>query len=198
MQGCLMTNKWILGSTLSTLLGVMVAAVYLVLIQPKQDGTNLPHYHAEWILWFFLVMVLLSMLLNLSVLIAPPTQWFGLLTSYQTTHHQLKRQRNQHQIQLFMQQQQLQLQRLTSQADIYLWTTPSATVLVQFAVDGMQPAGISEMRQLFRWMLAHQCRHGFYLSLQAADLQAEIFAKEAGIVFVDVLTLQKLQSATEV
>lgn len=194
-----MINKWILGSTLSTLIGILAAAVYLVLIQPGQDGSNLPHYHAEWLLWFFLVMVAVSMVMNLSVFIASPAQWQSVRKVFKCKEQQQQLQVNhyQHQIQLFLQQQQLQLQRLTCQADIYIWFEPATPVLMQFAEAGEQQPGIAEMRQLFRWMLAHQCRQSYYLSMQAPNLQAEIFAKEAGITFVDVDSLQKLQSRAE-
>jgi len=192
-----MSNKWILGSTLSTLAGILAAAVYLVLLQPITDGSEVPNHHAEWLLWFFLAMVLVSMLVNLSVLVAPQAKWFRLVSAVPQVNSNYKFQLNQyeHQVQLFLQLHQLQMQRLTSQADIYLWTTPAQPVLLQVAAAGKQPAGIEEMRLLFRWMLTHQCRHGYYLSLQPADLQAEIFAKEAGIEIVDLPTLQKLYSA---
>ena len=194
-----MINKWILGSTLSTLVGIVAASIYLMLIQPMQDGSNLPNYHAEWLLWFFLAMVLISMLVNLSVLIAPPTKWLNLMHLFSISHNNQKNQFDQFQqlVQLFLQQQQQHLQRLTSQADIYIWTPSATPVVVQVATEGNQQAGIAEMRQLFRWMLAHQCRQGYFLSMHAPDLQAEIFAKEAGISFVDVQTLQKLHSSSD-
>ncbi|OBP16432.1 hypothetical protein A5320_03220 [Rheinheimera sp. SA_1] len=192
-----MINKWILGSTLSTLAGIVAAAVYLVLIQPLQEGQEAPNHHAEWLLWFFLAMVLVSMLVNLSVLIAPPTTWLKLLPTIAISHHSHKHQLNQYpqQVQLFLQLHQSQLQRLTSQADIYLWGAQRQPVLLQIAVDGQQQAGIEDMRLLFRWMLTHQCRQGFFLSPQPPDLQAEIFAREAGIDIVDLQTLQKLHLA---
>ncbi|RVU40317.1 hypothetical protein EOE67_06905 [Rheinheimera riviphila] len=192
-----MTNKWILGSALSTLAGIVAAAVYLVLLQPIHEPRELPNYHAEWLLWFFLAMVLVSMLVNLSVLIAPPASWLKLLPRIASNQHSHKQQLNQYQqqLQLFLQLHQSQLQRLTSQADIYLWGLPPQPVLLQIAVNGTQQAGIEEMRQLFRWMLTHQCRQGFYLSPQPPDLQAEIFAREAGIDIVDLQTLQKLHLA---
>lgn len=192
-----MTNKWILGSMLSTLAGILAVAVYLVLIQPLTDGSEVPDHNAEWLLWFFLAMVLVSMLVNLSVLVAPPAQWLRLFTAFpkSSSNHQSQLNQCQDQVQLFLQLHQSQMQRLTSQADIYLWTTPSQPVLLQVSVACKQPAGIEEMRLLFRWMLTHQCRHGYYLSLQPPDLQAEIFAKEAGIEIVNLQTLQKLHSA---
>ncbi len=191
-----MTNKWILGSTLSTLAGILAAAVYLVLIQPLTDGSEVPNHNAEWLLWFFLAMVLVSMLVNLSVLVAPPARWLSLFSAFPqyNSGHKFELNQYQHQVQLFLQLHQLQMQRLTSQADIYLWITESQPVLLQVAIAGKQPAGIEDMRLLFRWMLTHQCRHGYYLSLQRPDLQAEIFAKEAGIEVVDLQTLQKLHS----
>ena len=192
-----MTNKWILGSTISTLMGILAAAVYLMLIQPQQVDGDFEHYHAEWLLWFFLAMVMISMLVNLSVLIAPPTSWLKLLPRIASDQHSHKQQLNQYQqqLQLFLQQHQSQLQRLTSQADIYLWGSSPQPVLLQIAANGTQQAGIEDMRRLFRWMLTHQCRQGFYLSPQPPDLQAEIFAREAGIDIVDLQTLQKLHLA---
>jgi hypothetical protein len=191
-----MTNKWILGSTISTLTGILAAAVYLVLVQPQHDGSEIPNYHAEWLLWFFLAMVVVSMLVNLSVLIAPPAKWLSLIAGFPSNTNSHKFQLNQYQQQLsqFLQLHQLRLQRLTSQADIYLWATQPQPVLLQVALSCNEQAGIEEMRMLFRWMLTHQCRQGFYLSLQRPDLQAEIFAKEAGIEIVDLQTLQKLHS----
>lgn len=191
-----MTNKWILGSTISTLMGILAAAVYLVLVQPQQIGADIPNYHAEWLLWFFLAMVVVSMLVNLSVLIAPPAQWLRMLAAFPSNSHSHKFQLNQYQqqVQLFLQLHQIQLTRLTSQADIYLWTTHTQSVLLQVAAQAQDQAGIEEMRSLFRWMLTHQCRQGFYLSMQRPDLQAEIFAKEAGIEIVDLQTLQNLHT----
>jgi len=191
-----MTNKWILGSTISTLMGILAAAVYLMLVQPQQGGSEVPNYHAEWLLWFFLAMVVASMLVNLSVLIAPPAQWFRMFTALPSNSQSHKFQLNQYQqqVQLFLKLHQLQLERLTNQADIYLWTTQTQSVLLQVAAEGREQAGIEEMRLFFRWMLTHQCRQGLYLSMQRPDLLAEIFAKEAGIEIVDLQTLQNLHT----
>lgn len=191
-----MTNKWILGSTLSTLFGILAATFYLMLIQPMSDGSHIPHHNAGWLLWFFFAMVLISMLVNLSVLIAPPAKWLSLLSaiSFSQQHSLFRLHQYQQQVQLFLQQHQMQLQRLTSQADIYLWSTEHPPVLLQVALDGKHHADIADMRLLFRWMLTHQCRQGYYLSLSPPDLQAEIFAKEAGIKIVDLQALTKLHA----
>lgn len=189
-----MTNKWILGSTISTLMGILAAAVYLVLVQPQQVGGEVPHYHAEWLLWFFLAMVVVSMLVNLSVLVASPVQLLRRLVVLPFNRQSLQCQSHhyQQQVQLFLQLHQLQLKRLTSQADIYLWSTPSHPVLLQVATEAKTQGSIEEMRLLFRWMLRHQCRQGFYVSMHRPDLQAEIFANEAGIIIVDPQTLENL------
>ena len=189
-----MTNKWILGSTISTLMGILAAAVYLVLVQPQQVGGEVPHYHAEWLLWFFLAMVVVSMLVNLSVLVASPVQLLRRLVVLPFNRQSLQCQSHhyQQQVQLFLQLHQLQLKRLTSQADIYLWSTPSQPVLLQVATEAKTQGSIEEMRLLFRWMLRHQCRQGFYVSMHRPDLQAEIFANEAGIIIVDPQTLENL------
>lgn len=189
-----MTNKWILGSTISTLMGILAAAVYLVLVQPQQVGSEVPNYHAEWLLWFFLAMVVISMLVNLSVLVASPTQWLRRLVVFpaHSQSRQFLSNQYQQQVQLFLQLHQLQLKRLTSQADIYLWTTQTQSVLLQVAAEAKAQGSIEEMRLLFRWMLRHQCRQAFYVSMQRPDLQAEIFANEAGIEIVDLQTLQNL------
>lgn len=189
-----MTNKWILGSTISTLMGILAAAVYLVLVQPQQVGADVPHYHAEWLLWFFLAMVVVSMLVNLSVLVASPVQLLRRLVVLPFNRQSLQCQSHhyQQQVQLFLQLHQLQLKRLTSQADIYLWSTPSQPVLLQVATEAKTQGSIEEMRLLFRWMLRHQCRQGFYVSMHRPDLQAEIFANEAGIIIVDPQTLENL------
>lgn len=191
-----MTNKWILGSTLSTLIGIVAATVYLMLIQPHGDGSQLPNHNVEWLLWFFFAMVLVSMLVNLSVLIAPPANWLRFLSAISLDFQSNKLQLNQYQerVQLFMQSHHGQLQRLTSQADIYLWVTEQQPAILQVAEEVTQHGGIEDMRLLFRWMLTHQCRLGYYVSLQPCDVQAEIFAKEAGIQIIDVQTLQKLHS----
>lgn len=189
-----MTNKWILGSTISTLMGILAAAVYLVLVQPQQVGADVPHHHAEWLLWFFLAMVVVSMLVNLSVLVASPVQLLRRLVVLPFNRQSLQCQSHhyQQQVQLFLQLHQLQLKRLTSQADIYLWSTPSQPVLLQVATEAKTQGSIEEMRLLFRWMLRHQCRQGFYVSMHRPDLQAEIFANEAGIIIVDPQTLENL------
>lgn len=185
-----MSNKWILGSTISTLMGILAAAVYLVMVQPRQAGSDSPNYHAEWLLWFFMAMVVVSMLVNLSVLVAQPAQLLRLLTTFPSTTQKLRLQEYQQQIQLFLQLHQSELKRLSSQADIYLWANQSQSVLLQMDIQGKKQADIEDMRLLFRWMLSHQCRQAFYVSLQRPDLQAEIFAKEAGIEIVDLQTLQ--------
>ena len=189
-----MTNKWILGSTISTLMGILAATAYLVLVQPQQVGSETPNYHAEWLLWFFLVMVVVSMLVNLSVLMAPPAQWFKRLVVFPSSRSSHKYQLNQyqHHVQLFLQLHQQQLKRLSSQTEIYLWTTQTQPVLLQLAANGQVQAGIEDMRLLFRWMLTHQCRQGYYVAVQRPDVQAEIFAKEAGIEIIDLTTLQNL------
>lgn len=189
-----MTNKWILGSTISTLMGILAVAVYLIMIRPQQLSSGLPTHYAEWLLWFFLIMVVVSMFANLMVMIAPPTRWIQLISvllgkqssrTFQLTQYQ-------EQVQSFLQRHQLQLKRLTGQAEVYLWLTPNQSMLLQFAVDGTQQANIEDMRLLFRWMLKYQCRHGFYVSLRRADVQAEIFAKEAGIKIIDLNALQNI------
>ena len=47
---------------------ILAAAVYLVLVRPQQVGSEVPNYHAEWLLWFFLAMVV-----TLLRLICPPS-----------------------------------------------------------------------------------------------------------------------------
>lgn len=187
-----MSNKWILGSTISTLVGILAAALYLVLVQPRQIGSDLPKYHAEWLLWFFLAMVVVSMLVNLSVLVAQPAQLLSRLSAFSSNTHKVLDQRYQQQVQLFLQRHQLQLKRLSNDSDLYLWTTQTQTALLRIVTQSKEQSGIEEMRFLFRSMLTHQCRQGFYVSMQYPDLQAEIFAKEAGIEIIDLQGLQNL------
>ena len=187
-----MSNKWILGSTISTLMGILAAAVYLVLVQPRQLGSDAPSYHAEWLLWFFLAMVVASMLVNLSVLVAQPAQLLSRLSAFISATDKALLAKYQQQVQEFLQLQQLQLKRLSGESDIYLWTVQTQSVLLQIATESEQQSEIEAMRLLFRSMLTHQCRQGFYVSMQRPDMQAEIFAKEAGIEIVDVQTLQNL------
>lgn len=189
-----MSNKWILGSTISTLMGILAAAVYLVLVQPRQAGSDVPNYHAEWLLWLFMAMVVVSMLVNLSVLVAQPAQLLRLLTTFPSTTQKLRLQEYQQQIQLFLQLHQSELKCLSSQADIYLWANQTHSVLLQMDLQGKKQADIEDMRLLFRWMLTHQCRQALYVSLPRPDLQAEIFAKEAGIEIIDLQTLQNLHA----
>jgi hypothetical protein len=192
-----MTNKWILGSTISTLMGIFAAVAYLVMIRPQQSRSGLHNHYAEWLLWFFLLMVVVSMLVNLMVLIAPPARWSNLLSviSGKKSRRTFQLSQYQEQVQSFFLRHQLQLKRLTGQAEVYLWMTPNQSLLLQFSADGTQQANIEEMRLLFRWMLTHQCRQGFYVSLRRADLQAEIFAKEAGIQIIDLSALQNLDNS---
>jgi hypothetical protein len=189
-----MINKWILGSTISTLMGILAVAVYLVMIRPQQLSSGLPTHYAEWLLWFFLSMVVVSMFVNLMVMIAPPARWLRLISelSGKKASRTLQLTQYQEQVQSFLHQHQLQLKRLTGQTEVYLWVTPNQSMLLQFAVDGTQHANIEDMRLLFRWMLMYQCRHGFYVSLRHADMQADIFAKEAGIKIIGLNALQNL------
>lgn len=187
-----MSNKWILGSTISTLVGILAAAVYLVLVQPQQLSTDGPNYHAEWLLWFFLAMVVASMLVNLSVLVAQPAQLLSRLLAFTSDTDKALLAQYQQQVQQFLQLQQLQLKRLSSESDIYLWTAQTESLLLQIVTESKMHSGIEDMRLLFRSMLTHQCRQGFYVSMQRPDMQAEIFAKEAGIEIVDLQTLQNL------
>jgi hypothetical protein len=189
-----MTNKWILGSTISTLMGIFAVTVYLVIIRPQQMSSGLPTYYAEWFLWFFLTMVMVSMFANFMVLMAPPARWKGFISalSGKKNNRTFQLTQYQEQVRSFLHHHQPQLKRLTGQAEVYLWMTPNQSLLLQFAVDGTQHANIEDMRLLFRCMLMYQCRHGFYVSLRHADVQADIFAKEAGIQIIDLNALQNL------
>jgi hypothetical protein len=187
-----MSNKWILGSTISTLMGILAAALYLVLVQPRQLGADAPNYDAEWLLWFFLAMVVASMLVNLSVLVAQPAQLLSRLSAFTSNTDKALLAQYQQQVQQFLQLHQQQLTRLSGESNIYVWTAQTQSVLVQIVTESKQQSGIEDMRLLFRSMLTHQCRQGFYVGMQRPDMQAEIFAKEAGIEIVGWETLQNL------
>jgi len=187
-----MSNKWILGSTISTLMGILAAALYLVLVQPRQLGADAPNYDAEWLLWFFLAMVVASMLVNLSVLVAQPAQLLSRLSAFTSNTDKALLAQYQQQVQQFLQLHQQQLTRLSGESNIYVWTAQTQSVLVQIVTESKQQSGIEDMRLLFHSMLTHQCRQGFYVGMQRPDMQAEIFAKEAGIEIVGWETLQNL------
>jgi hypothetical protein len=187
-----MSNKWILGSTISTLMGILAAALYLVLVQPRQLGADAPNYDAEWLLWFFLAMVVASMLVNLSVLVAQPAQLLSRLSAFTSNTDKALLAQYQQQVQQFLQLHQQQLTRLSGESNIYVWTAQTQSVLVQIVTESKQQSGIENMRLLFRSMLTHQCRQGFYVGMQRPDMQAEILAKEAGIEIVGWETLQNL------
>jgi hypothetical protein len=187
-----MSNKWILGSTISTLMGILAAALYLVLVQPRQLGADAPNYDAEWLLWFFLAMVVASMLVNLSVLVAQPAQLLSRLSAFTSNTDKALLAQYQQQVQQFLQLHQQQLTRLSGESNIYVWTAQTQSVLVQIVTESKQQSGIEDMRLLFHSMLTHQCRQGFYVGMQRPDMQAEIFAKEAGIEILGWETLQNL------
>jgi len=187
-----MSNKWILGSTVSTLMGIFAAAVYLMLVQPRQLVADVPNHHAEWLLWFFMIMVVVSMLVNLSVLVAQPASLLRRFSLLPSTTYKARAEHYQQQIQLLLQLHQSNLTSLSNGSDTYLWTVSSESVLLHIAIQSKEQPGIEPMRLLFRWMLTHQCRRGFYISMQRPDLQAEIFAKEAGIEIIDLQGLQNL------
>lgn len=190
-------NRWILVSSISTLLGVLAGGCYLFFAEHSlllTDRTlTLSTFWSSFMLWAFVVMFICALCCNVFAFLAleqAPGNWSSIL---------LKRSDPLQRQQQFLTDAESYLirnGRWHAQTDHVsadyrcLSTTSDTLVFVQHA---LHPVGINQIREMFQQMLAADFNQGLVISYNGFTSQAWIFAQEANISLLDSRSLKKQQ-----
>jgi len=193
-----MKNKWLLISSVSTALGIVAGAVYLLFAEHSlllnESQWVLSAFWSAFMLWTFVLMFTVALLFNvlaffeldqqhkLTVLAKPLN---ALLSS---TDKQ----------QQFLLDAERFLSRKGRVADSdrvsadYQCLSAEKDILVYTQLKN-QPVDISQIRAMFQQMLAADFSAGIVISHAGFSNQAWIFAQEANIELIDAKSLKKQQ-----
>ncbi|CAM3782919.1 restriction endonuclease [Rheinheimera salexigens] len=191
-----MKNKWLLVSSISTFLGFIAGAIYLLFAEHSlllsNSGWVLSAFWSTFMLWIFVLMFLLTLILNIIVFIELDSQ-HSLLNLNLPNLLSLKQRQQQFIIaaqQYLTTQGKLEYSAQAHQHYLCLNAKPKKLVFIQ---PKTQQVGIGLIRSLFKQMLAEDITAGVVVSFSGFSGQAWIFAQEANIQLIDQKSLKKQQ-----
>lgn len=194
-----MKNKWLVVSSVSTALGIMAGAVYLLFAEHSLLLSNnnwvLSAFWSTFVLWTFVLMFIVALVFNVLAFFELDEQGklFALSVPLRRVISVKDKQKQ------FMQdaEQFLQLQGQLSAtnnigADYQCLQSGTAQKLV-YIEQTDQAVDIKQIRALFQQMLAADLNSGIAISYAGFSSQAWIFAREANIELLDARSLKKQQ-----
>lgn len=194
-----MKNKWLVVSSVSTALGIMAGAVYLLFAEHSLLLSNnnwvLSAFWSAFVLWTFVLMFIVALVFNVLAFFELDEQGklFALSVPLRRVISVKDKQKQ------FMQdaEQFLQLQGQLSAtnnigADYQCLQSGTAQKLV-YIEQTDQAVDIKQIRALFQQMLAADLNSGIAISYAGFSSQAWIFAREANIELLDARSLKKQQ-----
>lgn len=193
-----MNNKWLLISSVSTALGIVAGAVYLLFAEHSlllsDNSWVLSAFWSAFMLWTFVLMFIVALIFNVLAFfeLDEQHQLFGLVSPFKSLMSAADKQ------QQFLQDAERLLQtegKLSHSNRIgaeyqYLQGSTDKLVLVQ---RNKRQVDINQVRALFQQMLAADLPNGLVVSYHGFSNQAWIFAREANIDLLDVKSLKKQQ-----
>lgn len=193
-----MNNKWLLISSVSTALGIVAGAVYLLFAEHSlllsDNSWVLSAFWSAFMLWTFVLMFIVALIFNVLAFfeLDEQHQLFGLVSPFKSLLSAADKQ------QQFLQDAErlLQTQGKLSHSNRvgaeyqYLQGDTDKLVLIQ---QNKRQVDINQVRALFQQMLAADLPNGLVVSYHGFSNQAWIFAREANIDLLDVKSLKKQQ-----
>lgn len=194
-----MKSKWLLISSISTVLGMVAGTVYLFLAEHSLLLNNnrlvLSAFWSTFVLWAFILMFIIALLFN--VLAFTEDKKPQLLKTFHSLRLVFQPESDKHSI--FLQDAEQYLSSLGQRIHIedvpeeYLCIQGQQQKLVYIQRECQQEVDISQIRMLFQKMLSTEIRTGIVISYYGFSSQSRIFAKEANITLIDVRGLKKQQ-----
>ena len=193
-----MNNKWLVISSVSTVLGIVAGAVYLLFAEHSlllsDNSWVLSAFWSAFMLWTFVLMFIVALIFNVLAFfeLDEQHQLFGIVSPIKSLMAAQDKQ------QQFLQDAQrlLQAQGKLSQpsrvgAEYHcLQGETDKLVLIQ---QNKGQVDINQVRALFQQMLAADLPKGLVVSYHGFSNQAWIFAREANIELLDAKSLKKQQ-----
>ncbi|MBU1312284.1 restriction endonuclease [Rheinheimera muenzenbergensis] len=193
-----MNNKWLLISSVSTALGIVAGAVYLLFAEHSlllsDNSWVLSAFWSAFMLWTFVLMFVVALIFNVLAFfeLDEQHQLFGIVSPFKNMLSAADKQ------QQFIQDAErlLQTQGKLSHSNRVgaeyhcLHGDTDKLVLIQ---QNKRQVDISQVRALFQQMLAADLPHGLVVSYHGFSNQAWIFAQEANIDLLDAKSLKKQQ-----
>lgn len=193
-----MNNKWLVISSVSTVLGIIAGAVYLLFAEHSillsDNSWVLSAFWSAFMLWTFVLMFIVALIFNVLAFfeLDEQHQLFGIVSPIKNLMSVQDKQ------QQFLQDAQRLLQsqgKLTQSSRIgaeyqCLQGETEKLVLIQ---QSKRQVDINQVRALFQQMLAADLPNGLVVSYHGFSNQAWIFAREANIELLDAKSLKKQQ-----
>lgn len=193
-----MNNKWLLISSVSTTLGIIAGAVYLLFAEHSlllsDNSWVLSAFWSAFMLWTFVLMFVVALVFNVLAFfeLDEQHQVFGLTAPLKAMLAGTDKQ------QQFLQNAERLLvfrgklgrsERVGADYQCLQGDSPTLVLIQQTK----QPVDINQVRSLFQQMLAAEIAKGLVVSCNGLSNQALIFAREANIEVLDAKSLKKQQ-----
>lgn len=192
-----MKSKWLLISSISTVLGMVAGTVYLFLAEHSlllhNNRLVLSAFWSAFVLWAFVLMFILALIFN--VLAFTEDKHSPLSKIFRSVRLMFQPEADKHSI--FLQDAEHYLSSLGQRIHIedvpehYLCIQGQQQKLVYIQKECQQEVDISQIRMLFQKMLSAEIRKGIVISYYGFSSLSRIFAKEANITLIDVRGLKK-------
>lgn len=199
-----MKNKWLVISSVSTALGIIAGAIYLLFAEHSLLLSNnnwvLSAFWSAFMLWTFVLMFVVALIFNVMAFFELDEQHrlFGFpmplrnLLSLKDKQNQFLQEAEQF---LLRQGKLCNSSRVSPEYKCLQGTDTEKLVLLQ---QKEQAVDINQIRALFQQMLAADFTSGVVVSFAGFSSQAWIFAREANIELLDAKSLKKQQKLQRV
>ena len=199
-----MKNKWLVISSVSTALGIIAGAVYLLFAEHSLLLSNnnwvLSAFWSAFMLWTFVLMFVVALIFNVMAFFELDEQHrlFGFPMPLRTLLSSKDKQNQflQEAEQFLLRQGKLcNSSRVSPEYKCLQGTDTEKLVLLQ---QKEQAVDINQIRALFQQMLAADFTSGVAVSYSGFSSQAWIFAREANIELLDAKSLKRQQKLLRV
>lgn len=199
-----MKNKWLVISSVSTALGIIAGAIYLLFAEHSLLLSNnnwvLSAFWSAFMLWTFVLMFVVALIFNVMAFFELDEQHrlFGFPMPLRTLLSSKDKQNQflQEAEQFLLRQGKLcNSSRVSPEYKCLQGTDTEKLVLLQ---QKEQAVDINQIRALFQQMLAADFTSGVVVSFAGFSSQAWIFAREANIELLDAKSLKKQQKLQRV
>ncbi|WP_333608345.1 restriction endonuclease [Arsukibacterium sp.] len=190
-------NKWILVSSISTILGILSGGCYLFFAEHSlllTDRTlTLNAFWSSFMVWAFVVMFICALCCNVMAFLAleqSPGSWGNALL--QRSDPLQRQQQFLTEAERFLLRDGRWQPQSASFSTDYRCLTGATDTLVYVQLT-LHPVDINQIRAMFQQMLAADFNQGLVISYNGFTNQACIFAQEAKISLLDSRSLKKQQ-----
>lgn len=190
-------NKWILVSSISTILGIVAGGCYLFFAEHSlllTDRTlTLNTFWSSFMLWAFVVMFVCALCCNVLAFLALEQSQENWCRALLKRSDPLQRQQQfLSEAEHFLMRDGRWLQQTARFSADYRCLSGATETLV-YIQQPLLPVSINEIRAMFQQMLAADFNQGLVISYHGFTDQAWIFAQEANISLLDSRSLKKQQ-----